>query len=53
MEKLDPDFFIKKENSAYHWNNSLKGNKVFIECPSRGLSKCIKTERADRLYKTF
>ena len=40
MEKLLPDPFIKDQNYAYLWINSLKCHKfVFIVCPSQGLLK--------------
>ena len=45
VEKLFPDIFLKNQNVAYLWINSLKLYTVCFYCiPSRGLSKYIKTK---------
>ena len=44
VEKLFPDPFIKNQNWAYLWINSLKFYIVCLYCmPSCGLSKYIET----------
>ena len=45
VEKLFPDTFLKIQNWAYLWINSLKGYTVCFYCmPSSGLSKYIETK---------
>ena len=46
VEKLFPDPFLKNQNWAYFWINSLKFYPVYFYCmPRWGLSKYIETKR--------